>query len=49
MATHINNICEREYVSVTGKERRLVPSKIGIALIHGYGKIDKALTLPSLR
>jgi DNA topoisomerase-3 len=36
MATHINNICEREYVTVEGKDRRLKPTKIGIALVHGY-------------
>ncbi len=36
MATHINNICEREYVSVVGESRRLVPTKLGISLIHSY-------------
>merc|ERR1740139_689855 len=28
MATHINNICERNFVTVTGQKRRLVPSKL---------------------
>lgn len=36
MAVHINNICEREYVKVVGKDRRLEPTKIGLALAHGY-------------
>lgn len=49
MATHINNICEREYVTVSGTGRQLVPTKIGLALIHGYEKIDKELVDSNLR
>ena len=36
MATHINNICERGFVTVESKDRKLVPSKLGMALIHGF-------------
>jgi DNA topoisomerase-3 len=33
---HINNICQRNYVTVTGSSRQLVPTNLGIVLIHGY-------------
>lgn len=33
---HINNICERNFVQVQGNSRTLVPTKLGIALVHGY-------------
>lgn len=33
--THINNICQRNYVQVTGSARKLVPTNLGIVLIHG--------------
>ncbi|KAF4673363.1 DNA topoisomerase 3-beta-1 [Perkinsus olseni] len=48
MATHINNICERNYVSLTDG-RRLVPTKLGIALVHGYQAIDNELVIPRVR
>ena len=48
MATHIENICKREYVKVESG-RKLVPTKLGLALAHGYEAIDKELVLPSLR
>lgn len=36
---HINNICERNYVSVaTG--RKLIPTTLGIVLVHGYQKVS---------
>lgn len=35
IAVHINNICERGYVSLTGG-RRLKPTVVGAALVHGY-------------
>jgi DNA topoisomerase-3 len=34
--THINNICQRNYVQVSGASRRLIPTNLGIVLIHGY-------------
>ena len=46
--THINNICQRNYVQVSSG-RRLIPTKLGIVLIHGYQKIDKSLCLPTSR
>lgn len=49
MATHINNICERNFVTVTGQKRRLVPSKLGIAMIESYNEIDKDLAASTLR
>ena len=35
---HINNICQRNYVQVTSG-RRLVPTTLGIVLVHGYQKV----------
>ena len=35
---HINNICERNYVNVTSG-RTLVPTTLGIVLVHGYQKV----------
>ncbi|OZJ02901.1 hypothetical protein BZG36_04922 [Bifiguratus adelaidae] len=47
--THINNICQRNYVHVQGTSRKLVPTNLGIVLIHGYQKIDAELSLPTMR
>ncbi|KDP32568.1 hypothetical protein JCGZ_13118 [Jatropha curcas] len=46
--THINNICERNYVQVQAG-RRLVPTTLGITLIRGYQCIDPDLCLPDIR
>lgn len=48
MATHINNICERNYVQLI-ENRRLQPTKLGIALVHGYQIIDNELVVPKVR
>jgi DNA topoisomerase-3 len=45
---HINNICERNYVTVTAG-RRLKPTTLGIVLVHGYQKIDVDLVKPTMR
>ena len=37
---HINNICERNYVKVDAG-RRLVPTSLGIVLVHGYQKVGR--------
>lgn len=45
---HINNICQRNYVSV-GSGRRLIPTTLGIVLVHGYLKTDNDLVQPLMR
>jgi len=35
---HINNICIRNYVNVAAG-RKLVPTSLGIVLVHGYQKV----------
>lgn len=49
MATHINNICERNYVTLEPSGRRLIPTKLGIALVHGYQMVDNELVIPKVR
>lgn len=46
--THINNICTRNYVQI-GNGRRLIPTQLGIILVHGYQKIDNDLIQPTRR
>ena len=46
--THINNICERNYCSIQGN-RTMVPTKLGVVLVHGIQNIDPELTLPMVR
>lgn len=37
---HINNICQRNYVTVENG-RKLKPTNLGIVLVHGYYKIGE--------
>lgn len=46
--THINNITERNYVSVQAG-RKVVPTELGITLIRGYQLIDPELCKPQVR
>ncbi|CAD7960775.1 unnamed protein product [Amoebophrya sp. A25] len=48
MANHINTICERNYVDIAGG-RKLVPTKVGISLVHGYSLVDNELCVPKMR
>ena len=46
--THIGNI-QRSYVKLHERGRTLEPNKLGIALVHGYHRIDPELVLPKVR
>lgn len=47
MATHINNICERNYVKIDTKSgRKLIPTELGKSMIYGLKQIDPELVEP---
>ncbi|KAK9804028.1 hypothetical protein WJX73_004084 [Symbiochloris irregularis] len=48
IAVHINNICERNYVSIQAG-RKVVPTELGNTLVRGYQKIDPELCSPQVR
>ena len=43
IATHINNIILRNYVTLRDPGRQLVPTPLGYALVKGYCEIDPEL------
>ncbi|ORX86072.1 prokaryotic type I DNA topoisomerase, partial [Anaeromyces robustus] len=45
MAVHIASICNRNYVNVQGTRRSLIPTRLGIVLIHGYPDMEKRIGL----
>lgn len=47
--THINNIIERQYVTVQNPGRKLAPTLLGQALVKGYCEIDPELVMPQVR
>ncbi len=47
MASHISNVQARNYVRLESG-RTLVPTELGIVLVHGYLKIDPDLVLPKV-
>ena len=49
MATHIQNVCDRGYVTVIPGKRALEPTALGVALVKGYLDIDKQIVEPQLR
>ena len=46
---HIENIVKRGYVKVNEKDRTLIPTKLGKALIEALESVDKELVLPQNR
>lgn len=48
MAVHIENITNRQYVTVDSN-RRLKPTALGKALISGLSSVDEELVIPKLR
>ena len=49
MATHINNIVVRNYVTINSKMRKQVPTQLGNSLVQGIKDIDYELVSPDLR
>lgn len=45
---HINNISQRNYVQVSAG-RKLVPTNLGIVLVHGYQKVSRAMGWSPMR
>ena len=48
IATHVANILQRNYVALQAG-RTLVPTELGVVLVHGYQRIDPDLVLPQVR
>lgn len=48
MPVHIENICQRGYVKVDAS-RKLIPTKLGIALIDSLSAVDPEIVKPTIR
>jgi DNA topoisomerase III len=51
MATHVQNIISRNFarIDASGGKRLVVPTQLGITLVHGYFRVDPELVLPKVR
>ncbi|CAE8599558.1 unnamed protein product [Polarella glacialis] len=49
MAQHVHNLVLRGYVEVLGVGRRMRPTLLGVALVHGLRQVDGELVKPAIR
>lgn len=49
MAQHIHNVVTRGYVEILDPGRRIRPTVLGVALVHGLRQVDSELIKPAVR